>query len=75
MTGKELIMYILEHDLLDEDVVQDDIPIFLMTLNDAAVKFGVGPSTLGAWAARRDVDWCRIDGTPYIYKNAKDPRK
>lgn len=75
MTGKELIIYILENDLLDENVIKDDgVPIFLLSLYDAAEKFDVGPMTVRTWAALGKLDWGVMDGRLYIYENAKDPR-
>lgn len=75
MTGKELIYYILENDLLNENVVQDGVPIFLMPLDEAAAKFDVGPSTIEAWAVCKNIEFEIFDGRLYIYKTAKDPRK
>lgn len=75
MTGKELVMYILENDLLDEEIVKDNVPIFLMSLEDASCKFGVGPMTVRVWIAERKIDSCAIGNQLYIYVNAKDPRK
>lgn len=75
MTGKELVMYILENDLLDKEVVEDNKPIFLMTLEEASCKFDVGPMTIRVWVSENKIDYCTIGCNLYIYTNAKDPRK
>lgn len=67
MTGKELIIYILENDLLDEKVIKDGVPIFLLDLNDAAVKFDVGTATVKAWAAVGMIESERLNDGLYIY--------
>lgn len=48
MTGKELILYILENDLENEDVIKDGVFIWLMDEKEAAVKFDVGVATIRA---------------------------
>ena len=75
MTGKELMLYILENDLLDESIVKDGIPIFLMSLEEASCKFEVGPATIRYWIAEGKIDSCVIGTQFYVYINAKDPRK
>ena len=73
MTGKELIMFILENNLENEDVVKDGVPIFLMTLDEAAAKFDVGPTTIKVWASK-SIEHEVIGNRLYIYKTTKDPR-
>lgn len=76
MTGKELIMYILENDLLDENVINNDgVPIFLLSVDDAAEKFDVGPITIKVWAGQGNIASEEIEGGLYIYETAEDPRK
>ena len=42
MNGKELMVYILENDLLDKPMLDEDgIPIWLMTVGEAATIFDV----------------------------------
>lgn len=75
MTGKELIIYILENDLLDKQIVDDNgDPIFLLTPTEAAIKYGVGVSTVRAWMVENLIEWIAIGDKLYIYENAKDPR-
>ena len=49
MTGKELIIYILQNDLLDMPVFRSERFLDFMTVQEAAVKFDVGESTVRCW--------------------------
>lgn len=49
MTGKELILYILQNDLEKEIVVKDGIFVAPLTEKEAAVKFNVGIATIKVW--------------------------
>ena len=49
MTGKELILYILQNDLENTVVLEDGFFVGFMTEKEAAVKFGVGIATIRAW--------------------------
>lgn len=75
MTGKELIIYILENDLLDEEMISvSGAPAWLMTAGEAAAKFNVGIETIRVWVTQNRLDGVLIGEEFYIYKNAKDPR-
>lgn len=70
MTGKDLIIYILENGLENEPLVKDDRFLGFMTRDEAAVRFGVGPATINAWV---DYGWLmaiRIGDELYIPKDA-----
>ena len=75
MTGKELILYILENDLENEVVIKDGVFIWLMDEKEAAVKFDVGVATVRAWYACGQLDGTKIGDHLYFFRNAKDPRK
>lgn len=75
MTGKELILYILENDLENEDVIKDGVFIWLMDEKEAAVKFDVGVATIRAWYVCGHLDGTKIGDHLYFLRNAKDPRK
>ena len=47
--GKDLVMAIIEHDLLDTVMFEDARKIGLYTLSEAAEKFDVGVETVKAW--------------------------
>lgn len=51
MTGRDLIIYILQNHLEDEEVVRDGKFIGFLTTKEAAVKFGVSDATIHAWMA------------------------
>lgn len=66
MTGRELIIYILQHNLEDEVVLIKEQFIPHMTEKEAAVKFNVGIATIKAW---RKLGLTR---TPSSHKNKED---
>ena len=74
MTGKELILYILENDLENEVVIRDGVFIWLMDEKEAAVKFDVGVATIKAWHACGQLDGTKIGDHLYFLRNVKDPR-
>ena len=74
MTGKELILYILENDLENEDIIKDGVFIWLMDEKEAAIKFDVGVATIRAWYVCGQLDGIKIGDHLYFFRNAKDPR-
>ena len=75
MTGKELIIYILQNDLENEVVIKDGIFVWLMDEEEAAVKFGVGVATIRAWHDCGMLSGTKIGDRLYFLRNANDPRK
>lgn len=75
MTGKELILYILQHDLENEIVIKDGIFVWLMDEEEAAAKFNVGVSTIRAWYICRMLSGTKIGDRLYFLRNIGDPRK
>lgn len=75
MTGKELIIYILQNDLENETVIKDGIFVWLMNEEEAAAKFGVGISTIKAWYACGMLSGTKINDHLYFLRNVSDPRK
>lgn len=75
MTGKELIMYILQNDLENEIVVKDGVFIWLMSEEEAAVKFNVGVSMIKAWHVCGMLSGTKIGDRIYFLRNISDPRK
>ena len=49
MTGKELILYILENNLEDSEIFKDGRFLDFLTVSEAAVKFNVGEATVKTW--------------------------
>lgn len=74
MTGKELIMYILQNDLENEIVIQNGVFVCFMNEEEAAVKFGVGVATVRAWHKCKQLKGIIIGEHLYFLRNAPDPR-
>lgn len=73
MTGRELIIYILENNLEDKPVWENGILLGCMTENDAALKFGVGIATIKAWVELNMIPSIKIGTVVYIPANAQNP--
>lgn len=69
MTGRDLIIYILQNNLEDEPVFKDGKFIGFMNTDETALKFGVGPSTIGIWLGLGLIEGFEIDGRIYIPAN------
>lgn len=74
MTGKELILYILQNNLENTIVLEDCFFVGFMTEGEAAVKFGVGVETVRAWYACKMLKGTKIGDSLYFRKDAADPR-
>ena len=75
MTGRDLIIYILQNNLEDEIVIKDGIFLWLMSEEEAAVKFGVGTAQVKAWYVCGMLNGTKIGDRLYFPRNASDPRK
>lgn len=71
MTGKELILYILQNNLEDEQISFENGFLDFITVNDAAAKYEVGPETVKIWFALKIIDGIQIGNEIYILPNAK----
>lgn len=65
MTGRDLIIYILSNNLEDEPVFKDGKWIGFLTVEEAAVKLGVGTPTIYAMILQKQLDAISI-GSDYI---------
>lgn len=66
MTGRDLIIYILENNLENKPVFENGrVPGFL-TVKEASVKFEVGEATVRTWISRGLLDGIRIGSEIYI---------
>ena len=74
MTGKDLIIYILQNNLEEEVVIKDGVFIWLMNEEEAAVKFNVGVATVKAWHVCGMLDGTKIGDHLYFLRNVSDPR-
>ena len=74
MTGKELILYILQNNLENTIVLDGSFFIGFMTEQEVAVKFNVGTETVRAWYASKMLDGTKIGDSLYFRKDVADPR-
>lgn len=49
MTGKDLIIYILQHNLLDTPISLDSCFLDMAPAKEVATRFNVGEATVEAW--------------------------
>ena len=75
MTGRDLIMYILENHLEDEELFKDGKIPGLMTYEEAAVKFGVGKETISAWTQLEYIHHIKLKEGSYILYKTESPLK
>ena len=75
MTGRDLILFILENKLEDELVIKDGIFMWLMSEDEVAAKFGVGVSTIRVYNTLGMLDCIKIKDKLYFLRNVKDPRE
>ena len=71
MTGRELIMYIIENKLEDEPLFQNGRVLGFLTSKEFAAICGVGKETVRAWVNLGYVDAVIIYDELYIPFNAK----
>jgi hypothetical protein len=74
MTGKELILYILQNNLEDTVVLDGCLFVGFMTEEEAAVKFNVGVETIRAWYVCKGISGTKIGDSLYFRKDVADPR-
>ena len=74
MTGKELILYILQNNLENTVVLEDGFFVGFMTEEEAALKFGVGVATIRAWYDCKMLKGTKIGDSLYFLKGIADPR-
>lgn len=75
MTGRELIVYILEHNLENEPVFKDGKFVGFMTAVEVAEKLDVGVATIFTWWSHGMLDGIVFGGTLYIPVNFALPLK
>lgn len=70
MTGRELIVYILQNGLEDEPIVKDGCLIGHLTEIEAAIRYGVGTATIRTWASQGVLDAAKIGNMIFVPKNS-----
>lgn len=73
MTGRELIVYILQNNLEDRDIFMNGKFLDFMTVKEAAAKFEVGEATVKVWIKMNMLPYIQIGEDIFIPKDAKDP--
>lgn len=66
MTGKELIVYILQNDLEDKPAFNNGKFVGFLTAEEAAAKLYVGPSTINAYVERGTIPGYELKAGLYI---------
>lgn len=75
MTGRELIIYIMQNNLEDEVVLKDGFFVGFMDENEAAVKLGVGVETIKAWYSLNWLNGFKVGEKLYFRKDISNPWK
>lgn len=73
MTGRELILYILENGLEDKPVFSNDKFVGFITAGEAAAKMNVGVATILVWITRGELEGIQIGDRVYIPATATRP--
>lgn len=71
MTGRDLIMYILQNHLEDEPVFKDGEFMGFMTLERAAASIGVGTATINTLIKRGVIQGVYLDSAVLVPVNFK----
>lgn len=73
MTGRDLILYILENNLENEPVFIDGTILGFSTVEETAVKLGVGVSTIYIWIGKGLLDYVNIGGVYFVPAKCERP--
>jgi hypothetical protein len=69
MTGRELIIYILQNNLEEEPVFKDGKLLGFVTAGEVAKEMDVGVATVYVWIHQQRLDGIFIGGKIYIPAN------
>lgn len=75
LTGRDLIIYILENGLENEPVVKDGTPIGFLTIDDVAKRLSFGSAAVRAQITLGTIESVTIGGRQYIPANFKIENK
>lgn len=73
MTGKDLMLYILNNNLEDKPVYEDGKLLGFMDVTEAAAKFNVGVNTIFTWIGFKCIEHIMIADMIYIPIDAIPP--
>lgn len=71
MIGKDLIIYILEHNLENEPVFKDETFVGFLPISEVAARLEVGIATVYAWIDQGKLDYIQIGSRYFIADNFK----
>ena len=69
MTGRELIIYILENKLEDEPILINSKILGFLSIEEAALKYNVGPETVRIWIELNMIPGIKLGDQFYIPAN------
>ena len=75
MTGKDLIIYILQNNLEDESIIKDGQFVWLMNEEQAAIKFDVGVATIKTWYYLGLIRGVKIGDSIFFLKTITNPKE
>lgn len=75
MTGRDMIIYILQNDLEDKPFIENGRLIGFMSTEEAAAKFNVGVATVRVWLQNGLLEYVKLQNLIFIPADAKDPRE
>lgn len=73
MTGRDLILYILQNGLEDEPIYENGKILGFMNETEAAIKFDTGTAVVRTWLELGTLDGVLIGDVWYIPFHAKNP--
>lgn len=73
MTYGDLIVYIVQNNLVNEEVFQNGKLAGFMSIPEAAVKFEVGESTVRTWIWMGMINYIRFNELVLIPQNVENP--
>lgn len=73
MNGRDLIIYIIENKLEDQEIFQNGKLLGFMTPAEAAVKYSVGVETVKVWCEFGVIKHIKIGDQIYIPANQRKP--
>lgn len=75
MTGRDLIIFILQNNLEDRSLIEDGKLLGFMSISEAAYEFGVGVSTVKTWIDMGTIVSFELGNDIYIPVNCDIPNR
>ena len=75
MTGRDMIVFILDHHLEGYKIFDNGSILGFITAKEAAVKFGVGVETIIAWIGKEKIIGVQVGDQYLVSAFAEDPRR